>query len=422
MNFLYYKNFDDKKPATNFGYHKKKLPPKKHNSRGGGSAGHSESCECDVCSTQFPLRTHLMLDMSYSRLEQARKSSAGTGASFSLFGRYRKPLLSKEERRGSSARVMLSGGSHDAMPDPMPHQQQQTPHMAGSPPQMPPHEPVTLGTLKQDCFMIPVGRMANFFPAGHPIPNLGEPGRVRMLETADPHLKLVFHLMTPCKPLMPAMNSPLFEPHKHQKECITRAFRSAAAAVAAPQLQGMVLMNLERECEEGRVEFSFMVVWIVDVRACDAPSVISKVRQHTLEALDPAKTGYTCDHFFDTYDEVVTLARPPIDKLSRKPNTAATGYIIGVFRVNKGDDGQKFERNWLSWTGAKTLYRSLTSEMELKRFTLHKSTPQNGYLHYILVCDCSNFLTHISYAIRAVPMLRMRLCGDIGLYRPICTL
>lgn len=72
--------------------------------------------------------------------------------------------------------------------------------------------------------------------------------------------------------------------------------------------------------------------------------------------------------------------------------------------------------------GAKTLYRSLTSDMELRRFTLHKSAPQNGVLHYILVCDCSNFLTHISCAVKAVPMMRMRLCGDIGLYRPIATL
>ena len=62
------------------------------------------------------------------------------------------------------------------------------------------------------------------------------------------------------------------------------------------------------------VEFSFVMVWIVDMRACDAISVIAKVKQHSLEALDPTKTGYTCDHYFDTYDEVVTLARPPIGK------------------------------------------------------------------------------------------------------------
>ena len=76
---------------------------------------------------------------------------------------------------------------------------------------------------------------------------------------------------------------------------------------------------------------------------------------------------------------------------------------------------------WL-FPGAKTLYKSLSPDCELRRFTLHKSAPQHGVLHYVLLCDCSNFLTNISCAIKAVPKLRMRLCGDIGLYRPIATL
>ena len=35
----------------------------------------------------------------------------------------------------------------------------------------------------------------------------------------------------------------------------------------------------------------------------------------------------------------------------RKATTSATGYILTVFKVFKGDDSVKFERNWLSWTG-----------------------------------------------------------------------
>lgn len=60
-----------------------------------------------------------------------------------------------------------------------------------------------------------------------------------------------------------------------------------------------------------------MIVWIVDGRSCDPVSVISKVRQLTLESLDPAKTGYACQHFFDAYDEVATLARPPIGQCTQ---------------------------------------------------------------------------------------------------------
>ena len=31
--------------------------------------------------------------------------------------------------------------------------------------------------------------------------------------------------------------------------------------------------------------------------------------------------------------------------------TDLTGYIVCLYRVFKGDDGEKFERNWLYWTG-----------------------------------------------------------------------
>ena len=69
-------------------------------------AGHSENCECDVCSSQFPLRTHLMLDMNlHAAARNASGGGGGSGVKFSLFGRYRKPLLSKEDRRSSTARV-----------------------------------------------------------------------------------------------------------------------------------------------------------------------------------------------------------------------------------------------------------------------------------------------------------------------------
>ncbi|KAF2356466.1 hypothetical protein FHG87_012773 [Trinorchestia longiramus] len=258
MNFLYYKNLggEERGVSSYSGYKKKKLPPKKGGTRGGNASGHSESCECDVCSTQFPLRTHLMLDMSYSRLDPTaalgsrKTSSGGGGGGFSFFGRSKKPLISKEDRRPSSSRVPATSGSAIPMPDPMPPRTQQQQGSGGGIPVL--HEPVTLQSLKKDCFMIPVGKMNRFFPAGHPIPSMEDSGRVRMLETADPHMKLVFHLMTPCTPLLPSMKSPLFEPHKHQKECVSKAFKTAAAAVACPQLQGMVLMNLERECEEGR--------------------------------------------------------------------------------------------------------------------------------------------------------------------------
>ena len=40
-----------------------------------------------------------------------------------------------------------------------------------------------------------------------------------------------------------------------------------------------------------------------------------------------------------------------MDPTNKKPTTESTGYIICIYQVFKGDDGEKFERNWLYWTG-----------------------------------------------------------------------
>ena len=49
--------------------------------------------------------------------------------------------------------------------------------------------------------------------------------------------------------------------------------------------------------------------------------------------------------------QVATIARPPVDPAHKRPSTDYTGYIICIYQVFKGDDGEKFERNWLYWTG-----------------------------------------------------------------------
>ena len=49
---------------------------------------------------------------------------------------------------------------------------------------------------------------------------------------------------------------------------------------------------------------------------------------------------------------MATIARPPVDPAHKRPSTDYTGYIICIYQVFKGDDGEKFERNWLYWTGA----------------------------------------------------------------------
>lgn len=415
MNFMYYKGFSDEKPSSSFsGYKKKAIPRKSKGNIQHGQEGHAQGCDCEVCASEFPLRTHPFLDMSYSRLNQDQKPSSTS--KFSFFSR-KKPsshtpahtaaaLALAQEQRRASARAQLQA-------------QQEAEAMARAL-----QEPVTLGTLKQDSLMIPVAKMKQFFPAGHPIPTIASQGRLRLLEAPEHSIHVVFHMMGSAVHVNAALRSPLLDSYAHQRECVVKAFKAAvsAANVGAGTLQGMVLLNLERGGEMGAVEFPFMIVWFVDGRQCDANQLIGRVRQSSLETLDPMKTGFTCSHYFDTFEEVATLARPPLERMQRKPSSAHTGYIITVFRVFEGNDGVKFERNWLGWTGARTLYKSLTSEVGLKRITLHKSSPQNGTLHYVLMCDCTNFLTCFNKAVKAVPSLRMRLCGDTGLYRPICSL
>jgi len=61
---------------------------------------------------------------------------------------------------------------------------------------------------------------------------------------------------------------------------------------------------------------------------------------------------YRCpQHQLELFEEVASIARPPVEPSTRKPTTDATGYVVCVYKVFRGDDGEKFERNWLYWTG-----------------------------------------------------------------------
>jgi hypothetical protein len=71
----------------------------------------------------------------------------------------------------------------------------------------------------------------------------------------------------------------------------------------------------------------------------------------SLERFDPQNLRYFSDHLVDVYEEAATIARPPLQPHCRRPLSNKTGYIVCVYKVFEGDDGEKFERNWLYWTG-----------------------------------------------------------------------
>jgi hypothetical protein len=58
-------------------------------------------------------------------------------------------------------------------------------------------------------------------------------------------------------------------------------------------------------------------------------------------------------HFVDFFEEVALITRPPvsIDNDRKIVMDNLKGFIVSIFRVMPGQDGEKFERHWLQWTG-----------------------------------------------------------------------
>lgn len=83
----------------------------------------------------------------------------------------------------------------------------------------------------------------------------------------------------------------------------------------------------------------------------DPVEFFRSLRQSTLQKFDPKNLRYITHHTLDLFNEVATIARPPLQAGSRRPQTKNTGFIISVYKVFEGDDGEKFEKNWLYWTG-----------------------------------------------------------------------
>ncbi len=110
-------------------------------------------------------------------------------------------------------------------------------------------------------------------------------------------------------------------------------------------------------------EYPFINYFVIHQARRECHEIFRQIRSHVFETTTAAselnaavatatggahrRIGVTVD----LYEETATIARPPVEPLSRKPTTESTGYIVCVYKVFRGDDGEKFERNWLYWTG-----------------------------------------------------------------------
>ncbi|XP_055906028.1 uncharacterized protein LOC129941431 isoform X1 [Eupeodes corollae] len=284
-------------------------------------------------------------------------------------------------------------------------------------------EPISLSTLDRDCFIIPVQSVDRFLPAGIPLPPPSADGAkptspLSVLEVSDPKLCILVHLMSPLEPIDPVMESPLAHPLLKQRSVAAELLNEVQQANTA--VGGMLLANMEKSAE-----FPFIAYYLINTTQTDPSNFYSGMRVSSLSKFEPKNLKYTAAHTLDLYSEVAAICRPPLvlapneSGSFKKSQTPSTGYIISVYKVFEGDDGERFEKNWLYWTGARMLYRYLPRAAGLRRIALHKSTSQKGDKMYLLICECADLLKDISSAAVLIPALRARLCGYTGLYRPI---
>ncbi|XP_036334372.1 uncharacterized protein LOC118744998 [Rhagoletis pomonella] len=283
-------------------------------------------------------------------------------------------------------------------------------------------EPISLSALDRDCFIIPVHSVSRFLPAGIPLPAPSADGKTNsplsILEVSDPKLCILVHLMSPLEPIDPMLESPLAHPLLKQRAVAAELVSEVQQANTA--VGGMLLANMEKNAD-----FPFISYYLINTTQTDPSNFYSGIRVSSLSKFEPKALKYTAAHTLDLYSEVAAICRPPLVLASnengsfKKTQTPATGYIISVFKVFEGDDGERFEKNWLYWTGARMLYRYLPRAAGLRRIALHKSTSQRGDKMYLLVCECADLLKDISSAAFLIPALRARLCGYTGLYKPI---
>lgn len=109
-----------------------------------------------------------------------------------------------------------------------------------------------------------------------------------------------------------------------------------------------------------KAEFPFISYYVINSTQTNPAMFYNNLRSSSLNKFDPRAVRYTAAHTLDLYAEVAAICRPPLQDPAAgvaKSHTAHTGYIISVYKVFEGDDGELFEKNWLYWTGARMLYR-----------------------------------------------------------------
>ncbi|XP_076357057.1 uncharacterized protein LOC143250437 isoform X2 [Tachypleus tridentatus] len=266
----------------------------------------------------------------------------------------------------------------------------------------------------QDCFIIPTHLINRFMPFYHES-NLSLPAQpLSMMKISDPKICIIFDfgenasfgsqdLPSPTTSLEPPPKDWLMVQLLRQRKQFGWIQQSLTAT------EGMLLMNVEQ-----RSQFPFITYLVLNTNYCDPRQLVRE-----LESTSPPPSCQDQLHHIAGYEEVATIARPPIDMLPKTPTTNNTGYIISAFRVFPGEDREKLERSWLMWTGARLIYKRLPRRLGLRRITFHKKIcPERG-ITYVLLCECAALMERVTEACVFVDQLRARCCGYTALYRVV---
>ncbi|KAL6435426.1 hypothetical protein ACFW04_005428 [Cataglyphis niger] len=163
------------------------------------------------------------------------------------------------------------------------------------------------------------------------------------------------HFMTPLEPLDPLTESPVSRPLVLQRDIATELVAELALSVS----QSILLTNMEKN---------------------DPMDFYNEVQCAALRKFDPRDLRYAANHTSDLFNEVATIARPPLPPGGRPPIPSA----ISIFYLTSID---------------------FQSFRNLRRITLHKSTSQGDKM----------YLLNLSTAAILLPALRARLYGHIRL-------
>ncbi|VDM47818.1 unnamed protein product [Toxocara canis] len=127
---------------------------------------------------------------------------------------------------------------------------------------------------------------------------------------------------------------------------------------------------------------------------------------------------------FGAYDEMYSIQKTTPTPDARLPSHRHAGYIVISFKILEEQTQQEsLEKSWLSWSGAREIYKYSPRSWNLRRISLYKIPKRrirsSSSLAYVMMCEFGSIM-HPSNHLQALDMcerLRVRNCGYVSLYQ-----